>query len=420
MFIKPVWLCSVCFLIIGFANAQEKENSFQPTFNIYGSGQIWMRYAEVNPGTTVNGKSINDFWDISVRRYRLGKKGNLMDKLSYKFLLGNNNLNTFETTNEPRLLELYITYSLNEKISITAGKNPYTGLSRYAAPSSSNSLGLDVNFASGPYLNFHDDRYRKLSIAFHGQLGKFDYRAAIAKPANRDKQSALSERSQLFYDPQSLNTSAYVKYEFLENEKAGAFTAGTYLGAKDILNLGAGFMYQTNSSRSINAVGDTLVHDGRSFAIDLYYEQKLKNNHSWTLYGAFIKHDIGPNYLRNIAVDNVVDSSSGIALNGAGTAYAANGTGNIYLFQVGYFRKFEKVKDRLSGLQGYFQIQYSDLEIIDDPFALYEAGIHYFLNGQNSKITLGFQNWAVFLKDENPTTDLRRSMINLMYQFKFN
>ena len=411
----------ICFLSIQSLVAQPKTlntgEKILSNLSINGSGQLWLRYSDLNPGTTINDKPVDNVWDISVRRYRLGFKGNVSDKIDFALLLGNNNINLRSPNTSPILLELYMSYKLSDHIIITAGKNPWTGLSRYAAPSSSNSLGLDVNFASGPLLNFQDDLYRKFSIAAHGIAGKFDYRAVVSKPMNRVSSTALSEDAKLTYNPNAVYTSAYVKYQFRELEPSTPFSGGTYHGTKNILNIGVGFTNQTKSSQSLTRQNDTLTHAARSFAIDAYYEQALTHNHSWTLYTAYINHDIGPNYVRNLAANSIADTGTSASFNGVGNAIPVNGTGDILVFQAGYLQKFKK-EGFIEGVQPYFLAQYSDLEKLDNPIMLYEGGVSFLVNGHNSKFVLGYQNWPVVMKDPS-LKNSRNALVVLMYQFKF-
>ena len=413
--------CVFLFLGIQSVKAQPKTlnkgEEILSSLSINGSGQLWLRYSDLNPGTRINDNLVQNFWDISVRRYRLGFKGSVSDKIDFALLLGNNNINIKSPNSSPILLELYMSYKLNEHIILTAGKNPWTGLSRYAAPSSSNSLGLDVNFASGPFLNFQDDLYRKFSIAAHGIAGKFDYRAVLSKPMNRVSSSSLSEDAKLTYNPNAVYTSAYVKYQFRELEPSTPFSAGTYHGKKDILNIGAGFTSQTKSSQSISPQNDTLTHGAMSFALDAYYEQALTNNHSWTLYTGYINHDIGPNYVRNLAANNIADAGRSPSFNGVGNAIPVNGSGDIVVFQAGYLQKFEKERF-IEGIQPYFLTQYSDLDKLDSPIMLYEGGVSFLMDSHNSKFVLGYQNWPVVMNDSS-IDNSRNSLVVLMYQFKF-
>ncbi len=258
---------------------------------------------------------------------------------------------------------------------------------------------------------------KKFSIAAHGIAGKLDYRAILSKPMNRVSSSSLSEDAKLTYNPNAVYTSAYVKYQFRENEPNIPFSGGTYHGTKNILNIGVGFTNQTKSSQSLTVQNDTLTHTARSFAIDAYYEQMLTNNHSWTLYIAYINHDIGPNYVRNLAVNNIADAGMSTSFNGVGNAIPVNGTGDILVFQVGYLQKFKKYTF-IEGIQPYFLAQYSDLDKLDTPIMLYVGGVNFLINDHNSKFVLGYQNWPVVMKDSS-IKNSRNSLVVLMYQFKF-
>ncbi|WP_417357579.1 hypothetical protein [Flavobacterium sp.] len=234
---------------------------------------------------------------------------------------------------------------------------------------------------------------------------------------NRVSSSSLSEDAKLTYNPNAVYTSAYVKYQFRENEPNIPFSGGTYHGTKNILNIGVGFTNQTKSSQSLTVQNDTLTHTARSFAIDAYYEQMLTNNHSWTLYIAYINHDIGPNYVRNLAVNNIADAGMSTSFNGVGNAIPVNGTGDILVFQVGYLQKFKKYTF-IEGIQPYFLAQYSDLDKLDTPIMLYVGGVNFLINDHNSKFVLGYQNWPVVMKDSS-IKNSRNSLVVLMYQFKF-
>lgn len=55
--------------------------------------QVWLRYNESNPGTTVNGFSKSSTTDIGIRRFRIQMFGQLTDRVFVYTQFGQNNFN---------------------------------------------------------------------------------------------------------------------------------------------------------------------------------------------------------------------------------------------------------------------------------------------------------------------------------------
>ena len=380
-----------------------------------GAIQLWMRYTDLNPGSSIGSQEFNDAFDISLRRYRLGLQGQLNKKLQYNLSLGNNNLSRYQIDQAPKVLDAYVSYHFSDQFIITGGKHAWTGTSRYAAPSTLSALGSDINFSATPALNVHDDLLRKLSIAVRGQLSKLDYRIAFAKPFVFVSQP-LSEEAVFVDNPTALNISGYFKYQFLEKESLNsAFSPWTYLGEKEILNIGAGWTYQEMATQSLATNGDTLDHPMRSFGIDIFYDKPFGKN-AWTFYVVYLHHDLGPGFVRYIGANNPASGTvKELTLNGRGNSFPEAGTGQILFGNIGYLRKFENF-----ALQPYTMLEFADFEALDDPMLLIEGGINYLMNGHQSKLTLGYQNRPVFVERSGKrVVDNRKSMVVLQYQVRF-
>ncbi|MEQ8552308.1 MAG: porin [Cyclobacteriaceae bacterium] len=379
-----------------------------------GSIQLWMRYTDLNPGSSIGNQEFNDAFDISLRRYRLGLQGQFNERISYNFTLGNNNLSRYQIDQSPKVLDAYVNYRFSDQLIITGGKHAWTGTSRYAAPSTLSALGSDINFSATPALNVHDDLLRKLSIAVRGQLDKLDYRIAFAKPFVFVSQP-LSEEAVFVDNPTSLNISGYFKYQFLDKESlSSAFSPWTYLGNKEIFNMGAGWTFQSKATQSLSS-GDTLDHAMRSFGIDIFYDKPIGKS-AWTFYAVYLIHDLGPGFVRYIGANNPASGTvKELTLNGRGNSFPEAGTGQILFGNIGYLRKFENF-----GLQPYTMIELADFEALDDPMFLLEAGINYLLDGHQSKVTLGYRNRPVFIAQSGQRiVDNRKSMVVLQYQVRF-
>jgi len=204
---RPVrrYLAYLLFLFITCPSPAQVEytpaDKSWPSLKVHGYAQIWGRYSQMNPGSRIGENPVDDVWDISVRRYRFGIRGRISEQFDYYLVVGNNNFNTRESSLEITLLDLFSNYHFADWGTLTAGKTVLTGLSRYAGPSASNAFGLDVNFASNPYLNNHDQRFRKFSVGVHGLLDRLQYKLVLAKPNFRDEVGPLGPEAVWYSHP---------------------------------------------------------------------------------------------------------------------------------------------------------------------------------------------------------------------------
>jgi len=409
-----VWILLTVLIPID-SQAQNKES-----LTFFGAAQIWTRYATLNPGSTIDGIPQNNVWAFSLRRYRLGVKGSVNESLRYCIQLGNNNLNQFNKDIPPKLLDAYIDYDINSHISLAVGKHAYTGLTRYAAPSTFHALGTDINYAGTPFLNVQDDFFRKLGIALHGQTGKWDYRLILNKPFS-GANSALGTQARFINDPRSVFTSGYLKYQFLDKEGlSSAFSPWTYHGSKQIFNIGGGFLYENKATATINN-GDTLSHAAKSFAVDILYERTHHSGCTWTFSASFIHHNLGPNFIRSIGANNAANgATSSVVYNGKGNAFPTTGSGNILLSYAAFHKSLSTKSGKNIGVQPYIIAEYANFDALNDKMIWYEIGCSYLLNGHASKFTIGFQNRPIFINQgDEIKASSRAGMVVLQYEVKF-
>ncbi|WP_258104862.1 OprO/OprP family phosphate-selective porin [Marinoscillum sp. MHG1-6] len=383
-----------------------------PTF--YAGLQIWMRYTDLNPGSAIGTEESDEALDFSIRRYRLGVKGNPYDYLSYNIQIGHNNLSRYAKDQPPKLLDAYVSYHYFPNHSVTVGKHAWTGLSRYAAPSTFAAVGADINYAATIALNLHDDFFRRLGVALHGDINDLNYRLVFSKPFSY-KAPPLSNYAQFSDQPTSLNVSGYFKYQFLDHEsQSSAFSPWTYHGKKELFNIGAGWTYQHEATQSLSTLNDTVIHAMKSFAVDVYYERP-SGKLVWTSYLSFLNHHLGKEFIRYIGANN---PSNGVvntlSLNGKGNSFPEAGSGQIILFQLAALKQLTK-----NAIQPNLMIEYARFKALDDPMVLFEGGVNYILDGHKSKISLGYQNRPVFTDDGTGAKESdRRHMVVLQYQLR--
>lgn len=382
--------------------------------------QLWARYFDTNPGTTINGENAAQVFDISVRRLRMGISAQLSPKLYVYSLFGGNNINvTTEKDFQFKVLDLFAEYEFSTALSVGMGKSGWDGLNRWNVRSSKSLMAIDAPLFSLLTVNKNDDGARGLGIWSKGQIGKFDYVLSFKDPIQFGVDSKEGKVDYAKNKPRK-RTSGYVKYEFLDNESnkspySGG--AGTYIGTKNILNLGAGFMNQPKmTSQLVN--GLEKFYDFKNWAIDLFYDAPLNKEKGTaiTSYIGYNNNDFGPNYIRNVGSNDI--TSGGTSFNGSGNDFPMMGTGNTVFFQFGYL--LPKAKNNIR-LQPNIAIQYSDFDALDDKMVVYDLGINFYFKGHDNKLSLGYQNRPVFQNLNNQLkVDERKGMIVLQYQIEIN
>ncbi|MGL1889447.1 MAG: hypothetical protein OCD76_23230 [Reichenbachiella sp.] len=386
----------------------------------FASAQMWLRHTDLNPGSTIQGTSKNYVTDISIRRFRMGAAGYVTDNLYVKFQLGLNNLNPLASSSDLRILDIEAFYTVNKYFTVGGGKTGYVGLSRYAGPASGATLGFDLPFFAMTTVGITDDILRRPSLAIKGDLGKLNYLVVAAKQLKNTRYAALSEdatfQPMTFQEPQF---SAYLKYQFFDKDKnTSAFLAGTYLGTRKILNVGVGFEYQKNALKGLQGT-DTVGYDIMHFAADVFLDMPLdaSNKKSVTFYGGYFNYNFGDNYIRNVGVNGTADGVVNGSFNGAGNAFPANGTGEIYYTQGG-FRQV--INEKGHAIMPYASMQLAVFDKLDDSMIMYDLGFSYLFNGHKNKLTLGVQNRPIF--DSNSNSEIksvdRKNMYVLQYQIK--
>ncbi|WP_196885110.1 porin [Aureivirga sp. CE67] len=434
---KVISLLLLFFIITPIFAQQKKKNPFEFFLDsehkrwvkIGMYTQFWGRYIDLNPGSAIDGIEKKDIWDISIRRFRLGAQMQATDKLFFVLNFGTNNINqNLRKGASLNILDLNVTYELNDYFNVGLGKSNWDGLSRYTSSSTSSLIVSDAISVTVPVNGVLDDSDRELNVFFKGKVKKLDYRLALSKGFYTDNEFE-NEPNPIgnianFTDTKSrFKLSGYFKYEFLDQESNKTATSpGTYLGSKNIMSLGAGFshlgdgLWYYNNDRHITYV------DMQLFAVDFFldYVVNKRKNAVFTSYLAFFNYDFGPNYVRSVAVNNPVNSSLGnVTLNGSGNAFPVIGTGNTVFTQFGFLIPNKNYPNQKQQLQPYVNFQFSDFEYLADEMIYFDFGINWLINKHNSKFTLNFQNRPIFVERNNERVeDERKWSVLLQYQFK--
>ncbi len=398
--------------------------------------QVWLRYNESNPGTTVNGFSKSSTTDIGIRRFRIQMFGQLTDRVFVYTQFGQNNFNYLSD----RKTGFFIHDALGEyavvknKLSLGTGLTAWSGLARFSSPAVGGIMGIDAPLYQQATNDVTDQFLRKLSVYAKGKLGKVDYRFALTDPMSFQKSTAynasntISKTTANFaLSPAKFQTQGYVQYQFLDQESnLLPYNVGTYLGKKKVFNIGAGFIYQPDAMWRLGDNGkDTIKTAMRLMSVDAFYDAPIDREKGTAIsaYLAYSDYDFGKNYIRESGPMNPANGNNmPSVVNGAGNNFPMYGTGQIVYGQIGY-----KMADNLLGKSGgtfmpYVSMQYANYERLADPMAYYDIGVNWLLAGHTSKLTLAYQNRPIYTADANSEwhSTARKAGILVQYQVYFN
>lgn len=411
-----------------------------------GLAQIWLRYNANNPGSTVYGTPRSEAYDVGLRRVRYQVMGQVSRRIFFYTQFGLNNVNSL-SARKPGLFLHDVTaeYQVHRQyLALGMGLSGWNGIARYTSSAVGSILGMDLPTIQEATNDVTDQFVRRMGIYAKGQAGQLDYRFSVSNPF--PVQNATSAPGGAVVAPLSgTNTAAYstrapqlmyqgyVKWQFFEKESnLLPYSAGSYLGKKRVLNLGAGFAYQADAmwysqpDASVTGGIDTISVPLQQFGADVFYDGYLDRDkqNAITAYVAYLHYDFGPNYIRNAGPMNVANGTNASgSFNGPGNAAPLIGTGQVLYAQAAYlFRK--NLLKRHGTLQPYASASFADYERLKDPVVIWDMGINWIITGQHAKLSLDYQSRPVFYNNASTNTitesrSARRGQVVLQYQVSF-
>jgi hypothetical protein len=410
------------FFLSGILSAQDKPkeiNELRYNLNEDGSryvkatflNQIWFRFNESNPGTTVLGDAKNQTFDIGLRRTRFQFYGQLNDHVAFYFQFGQNNFNFLAGQNAANngnrkiqtffhdALAEYRVWKDKDQLYLGGGLTITNGLSRFSQPSIGSIMSMDVPVFAQTTVDQTDGFSRKLSLYARGQLGKLDYRVVLSDPfpvtSNGLPQAVLNANSTFAFNNRHKQYQGFFMWNFFDKEShITPYMTGTYLGKKKVLNLEAGFITQQKASWSRESLlSDTVYYAMNLWSVALFYDAPV-NTDKGTAFNAYVGYfntDYGKGYLRYNGIMNPANGVQAPYLSGSqGNAFPMFGTGSVIYAQAGYLMK----KDLLGShgtLMPYVTYQSADYDRLDKRMNVFDAGINWLIKGHNAKLSLDWQ-----------------------------
>ncbi len=377
--------------------------------------QVWTRYTELNPGSTVAGEAQDQAVDIGVRRARFMAYAQITDDFLILSHFGINN-QSFVSDRKPGLFfhDAWAEYkAIDRHLYLGFGLHYWNGVSRLNSASTLNFLGIDSPIFTWMTIDGSDQFARNMGIYAKGKLGKLDYRVALNHPF-AVKNDVTGEAA--VYNPtaDTWATTGYVMYQaFDEEPNKLPFTVGSWLGSKKVLNFGTGWLYRPRAMATLGSEGQLVNHDMWAVGLDIFADIPVGDNGAFTGYAHYAYYGFGPDNLRSVGLMNV--GAGGTSLAGGGNAYPMIGTGHHFFVEAGYL--LPKTMVGLD-LQPYVMAHVAQMEALEDPSMIFDVGVNWLLMGHHSKFTLNYKNRPIFARDTR-TAEARASEVILQSMIYF-
>lgn len=419
---KTIITTAVClFTIALFAQTNTTGEKYALKYNLNDNGsryfqitflnQTWLRLNQSNSATLVNGKAMDNTFDIGLRRTRIQLFGQITPRVFLYFQFGQNNFNAVYNNAGNRKISPFFhdavcEYRLtkNNELKIGAGLTIANGLSRFSQPSIGTIMTMDVPVFAQATVEQTDQFSRKLSIYARGQIGRLDYRLSLSDPfpvtTLGTPPPAINKNSNYAQIGRMKQYQSYLFWQFFDKEPHNTpYMTGSYLGKKKVLSVGGGFIYQPKAMWNLENTTDTVYHNMLLWSAEAFFELPFNSekNNALSAYAGYFNTYYGPNYLRYNGIMNPATSTSATTnIGGAGptfgNAFPMFGTGQVFYGQLGYLFRNDLFGEEFGTLQPYVSVMIADYERLNGKkMDVYNAGLNWLIKGHNAKISLDYQ-----------------------------
>ena len=404
--------------------------------------QMWATATQNNPGTLdVNGNDIGGKWtaDVAIRRSRFIAYAQISPRFlilthwginNQSFINGGagagSNVTSAGASNAGKRAQMYIHDAWTEfavqptKLHVGMGLHYWNGMSRLSSNSTLNFMTMDAPIFNWQNIEATDQFARQFGIYAKGQVDKIDYRFAVNKPfvfganaaAKGSTLVAQAKGSEVAVNilNEKPSVQGYVNYMAWDKEaNVLPFFVGSYLGAKKVLNFGAGFYSHADATgfrTSGLSSADSITRNRQTvFGADVFLDMPTSKGKGdcFNMLLTYYRSDFGQNYIRNVGILNehagVTAPGAGSTANswaGGGNLQPTIGTGNIVYAQFGY--AFPKNKMGYQFMP-YATFTYKKFDRLADASTQGAFGVNWFVNGHNAKITAELSTRPIYKAD---------------------
>lgn len=386
--------------------------------------QVWTTFNDNNPGTVDPFGNLDDTTvGIGLRRTRFLTYAQLTEKYLVLLHVGINN-QTFTTGGgsgtsgfggygDGKKPQIFVHDVWNEytvvkpaeegdfSLGIGAGLHYWNGVSRKSSSSTFSYMAVDAPIFAWQNIEFSDQFARQLGWYAKGKFRKLDYRLAVNLPFRTDARPELNQQRAVNVPSDAWAFAGYVDWQFWDQEpNLLPYRTSSWLGAKSVLNIGAGFYAHPGASGILDANGNLERQSQVAVGIDAYYDKPVgDDNAAVTVYTAYYIYDYGDNYFRNVGIMNTGRLGSpeflaeqGIqpTISGAGNAQPLLGTGEILYLEGGYVLPDWVLGPNRGRLQPFAAFTHKNLRWLNDPAFNWDMGVNYLIDGHRAKLTLQY------------------------------
>ena len=142
-----------------------------------GLAQVWLRYNDNNPGSTIYGTPKKETYDVGLRRVRYQIMGQVNKKTFFYTQFGINSFNSLSARKSPLFFhDVTAEYSVFKNfLTLGGGLNGWNGTSRYSSSGVANILCLDLPVIEETTNDITDQFVRKLGVYAKGKIKRFDW-----------------------------------------------------------------------------------------------------------------------------------------------------------------------------------------------------------------------------------------------------
>lgn len=403
--------------------------------------QVWLRYNQSNPATTVEGVPKSSTFDIGLRRTRFQLLAQISDRVMFYGQLGMNNFNSqYNSLGGNRKVAFFIHDALGEykvskgnQLKLGAGLTITNGLSRFSQPSVGTIMTLDVPVFAQSTVDQTDQFSRKLSVYARGQVGHLDYRVVLSDPfpitSGGNTVPPVAPYANFSPLDHKKQVQSYLIWQFFEHEQhTTSYMTGTYLGTKKIFNLAAGAIHHANAMWKSGNMNDTLLQNMTHYAIESFLDMPVnkQKGSAVSAYIGYFNMNYGTNFLRNNGIMNPANGLSSnytSAIKGQGSTYGNAlpmfGTGQTVYSQFGYLLPAKHLNG--TRFMPYAAVTLSKFDRLQgENTFVSDLGINVLLNGHKSKISIDWQTRPTYTDIAGKiTSGPRKNSVIMQYQILF-